>query len=194
MQQVLETTPENPPPNMATPANPAQVESTADDGHSFLIENGHSFLIEKSYRVPVPPAVFMGFIANPANDLRWQSSCDRVQPDQPGQSCRTGSTYRIWFAFFGKKMEFQMRCDQRQERTFSYTTVKGPVSFSGHYQLQPGEGDATDVTWSFRVIPGRFFGVVPRSLLKKALCKQIDNDIARLQDLMQALADSPAND
>jgi uncharacterized membrane protein len=139
--------------------------------------------VEHQHTIHAPVEVVFEFIAQPQNDAQWQSSCDRVQLKSDGR-VGPGTEYRIDFRFLSREMTFEARVeDYRPGESYGYRTLSGPLEYRGQYRFsQVPEG--TRLHWVFEAEPGRFFGLIPASLLKKVLTKQVESDLKRLDGLL----------
>lgn len=134
--------------------------------------------VQKEYIIKQSQEVTYQFISNPENDLKWMSSAAEV-------AIKTEDTYDITLKFFGKKMTFGIEMETTPNSCHDYRTTSGPLSFEGRYAMEP-VAEGTKVTWTFKADPKNFFGLVPKVLLKNALDKQADKDIAALQKVMES--------
>ena len=135
--------------------------------------------VRKEYLIDADVAYTYNFISDPENDTRWMSSV-------VGVTMKTTDTYDITMKFFGKKMVFGILTDTTANKRHEYKTYSGPLSFAGSYDFSPW-AHRTKVIWTFKAEPGKFFGLVPTVLLKSALEKQADKDIAALQGLVKLM-------
>lgn len=142
--------------------------------------------VEYSYLVNSPVDFVFSYISNPLNDQYWQASCLRVELEEPGVPLGEGSQYAIHFQFLGRDMPFtSVITDYEPFQRYGYETLSGPMHFKGSYRFTP-LGHSTQIDWTFESEPGGFFGIIPRSLLKKVLAKQVEGDIARLIGILGA--------
>lgn len=133
---------------------------------------------EFTYTLPAPPELVFPYMANPANDVEWQNSCTeaRLLGDAPVVGCR----YAIVFSFLGRKMQFVGEITELvPEREFAFKVVEGSFHYEGRYSFRP-HPQGTEVHWVFDAEPGKFFGILPASLLRKLLINQVKNDVAIL--------------
>ena len=66
-------------------------------------------------------------------------------------------------------------------KRYGYRTLSGPIRYEGIYRFEP-KGNEVNVHWVFKAIPGKFFGIIPHSLIRKTLVKRIGEDIERLKE------------
>jgi len=133
---------------------------------------------EYTYTLPVPPARAFAYLSNPANDKEWQASCVSAEllSAQPAVGCR----YNIVFSFLGRKMQFVGEITTLQaDSEYAFKVVDGSFYYEGRYSLRP-HPDGTEVFWRFDAEPGKFFGILPASLLRKVLISQIEKDSTKL--------------
>lgn len=142
--------------------------------------------VEYSYLVNSPVDFVFSYISNPLNDQYWQASCQGVELKEPGAPIGEGTEYAIRFQFLGRDMPFTTVVTEYEPfQSYAYETLSGPMQFRGSYRFTR-LGNSTQIDWVFESEPGGFFGIVPRSLLKKVLAKQVEGDIARLIGVLGA--------
>jgi uncharacterized membrane protein len=134
------------------------------------------------YHLNVEPELAFDYLANPVNDQHWQSSCAAVemaaaQPD-------VGAGYKITFNFLGRKMDFSCQITEREPlKRYAFKVLEGPFYYQGCYDFSP-TAEGLDVHWQFEAEPGRFFGILPASLLRKVLVSQVERDLVKLRRLL----------
>lgn len=139
--------------------------------------------LEREYVLAASQERAFQFLSNPENDKLWQSSCDQVELLRREEPVGQGSRYRIHFSFLSRKMSFEAEVTEFQpETSYGYKSTEGPMPYEGRYLLTK-LGDAVQIHWRFVATPGKFFGVIPKSLIQKALDKKVDEDILRLKSL-----------
>lgn len=138
---------------------------------------------EYSCTLNVPRTLLFDYLSNPANDLYWQASC--VEARLLEDSTAVGSRYAIVFSFLGRRMNFvcQITCVEAPAR-YGFKVLDGSFKYEGLYRFEEADG-GTRLHWQFDVEPGKFFGIVPVSLLKKVLVSQIEKDFAKLATLLK---------
>jgi hypothetical protein len=137
------------------------------------------------YTLPVSPAEAFAYLANPANDAEWQSSCDRAEllGPVPEPGCR----YRIVFNFLGRKMNFLAHITERQpDSEYAFAVIEGSFHYEGRYSFKPVDG-GVEVHWQFAAEPGKFFGILPTTLIRKVLISQVEKDVLTLRRHFAAL-------
>lgn len=147
---------------------------------------------EHTYTLPVTPAQAYACLRNPARDKEWQAACvDAELLDAvPAPGCR----YRIFFSLLGRSMHFLCEIvDLQENETCLFRTLEGPFQYEAHYRLRP-HAQGTEVHWRFTTEPGRFFGILPASLLRKVLVSQVEKDALTLARLLSATPISLATD
>lgn len=134
---------------------------------------------EHRYTLPVAPATAFAYLSNPGNDAEWQSSCS--ESELLGPSPEVGCEYRIVFNFMSRKMNFLSKITERNPDTnFAFASVEGSFRYEGRYTFTPIEG-GVEVHWQFSADPGKFFGILPSSLIRKVLVSQIQKDVITLR-------------
>lgn len=137
--------------------------------------------IEHSYLLKANIADVFNYLSNPENDDSWQSSCDKVTMNNANETITVGTKYTIHFSFLSRKMQFEAHVSEyKPYSAYGYESLEGPMPYRGRYDFtQVPEGVA--VKWYFTAIPGKFFGIIPKSLIKKTILKKTTEDIERLQ-------------
>lgn len=136
------------------------------------------------YHLDVDPEEGFDYLANPLNDQYWQSSCAAV--DMSGVPA-VGAHYKIKFNFLGRIMDFACRITEREPlKRYAFEVLEGPFIYRGCYDFTPTE-NGLGVHWQFAAEPGRFFGILPASLLRKVLISQIERDLVKLRRLLPAV-------
>jgi len=147
---------------------------------------------EYSRALNVPRAALFLYLSNPTNDLHWQASC--VEARLLDGSTEVGSRYVIVFSFLGRRMNFECQITGVDApASYTFKVLNGSFLYEGAYSLEEIPG-GTRLSWQFDVAPGKFFGILPVSLLRKVLVSQVEKDFSRLEALLQdAAANSPRN-
>lgn len=131
------------------------------------------------YTLPVSPAEAFAYLSNPANDAQWQSSCSAVEllAPQPDVGCR----YTIVFNFLTRKMNFLAEIiESTPDCEYAFKVIEGPFYYEGRYTLRPHLA-GVEVHWQFAAEPGKFFGIIPATILRKVLISQIESDVVKLR-------------
>lgn len=137
--------------------------------------------ITMDYEIEGSMMEVFNFLANPENDALWQSSCDTVALDEPDKQVAAGSQYTIGFSFLSRRMHFQAEVtDCLFGERYGYRSLNGPMSYEGGYRFTERD-NSVFIEWFFRAVPGKFFGIIPQSLIKKTMIKKVSEDIERLQ-------------
>ncbi|MDQ0785508.1 carbon monoxide dehydrogenase subunit G [Streptomyces sp. B3I7] len=134
---------------------------------------------EYTFSVPVPPQEAFARISDPEQDPEWQAAVTGVT--LRGGEPRPGCRYDIVFQLIGKRMEFTVEIDEFEPgRLSKFHTLSGPVSYQGTYAYTANEDGGTDVHWTFDVQPGDYFGIMPKTLLRKVLINSVKKDSGKL--------------
>lgn len=142
--------------------------------------------ITMDYEIEGSMMEVFNFLANPENDALWQSSCDTVELMDKTKAVAEGSQYTIGFSFLSRRMHFQAEVtDYAFGERYGYRSLNGPMSYEGGYRFTERE-NSVFVEWFFRAVPGKFFGIIPQSLIKKTLTKKVGEDVERLQQTFRA--------
>lgn len=140
--------------------------------------------VDYSFFVEARAEQVFTFLGNPTNNPRWAASCEsaRLLDTDP---ISVDTCYEIVFNFLTRRMSFKGVVEHYEPPSrLGFRTVDGPFSYQDSYRLEPKES-GTQVDWQFRADPGRFFGVIPVTLIRKALLKQIEKDTGQLQALLR---------
>ena len=141
------------------------------------------------YTLPVSPSAAFDYLANPANDAQWQSSCS--QAELLGPAPEVGCRYRIVFNFLSRKMNFTGEISERiLDQEYGFKVVDGAFYYEGRYSFRPVE-EGVEVHWQFAAEPGKFFGILPASLIRKVLISQVEKDVVTLRKHFAALEALP---
>jgi hypothetical protein len=134
------------------------------------------------FSLPVTAEDAFAVLSNPGLDAQWQGSC--LASELKDAPPAPGSRYSISFRMMAKTLDFEGEItDFEPGRASGYRTVGGPFSYTGGYTYTP-TAQGCDLSWFFDVDPGRFFGLVPVSLLRKALVSQVEKDTRTLRTLL----------
>lgn len=138
---------------------------------------------EETFDVPgVSPQRCFDYLADPSNGAEWASFADEIiGHGDPGPGRRVEARIGFLGLTFGVNSHVTVY-EEPEEYVLS-----GTVPFEGHIgaRLRP-IADGTEVEAFFGVEPGRFFPV-PGIVLRKALQRQFDRDVAALRDRLRAL-------
>lgn len=141
---------------------------------------------EYTYTLPATPAQVFAYVSNPARDSEWQASC--VSAELLGAEPAVGCRYNIVFNFLGRKMHFIGEIVRREPYSeCAFKVIEGSFHYEGSYSLRP-VADGTEVHWKFAAEPGKFFGILPTSVLRKVLVSQIEKDSVTLAHLLKTAA------
>lgn len=137
------------------------------------------------YALPVSPAEAFDYMANPAHDAEWQGSC--IAAELLGPVPEVGCRYTITFNFLSRRMHFVGEItEQVPDREYAFKVIEGSFYYEGRYTFEPAE-DGVEVHWQFAAEPGRFFGILPASLLRKVLISQVEKDVVTLRRYFSSL-------
>lgn len=145
-------------------------------------------MLEVNYQFTLPGTAqeVYTYLCNPNNDAQWQRACDSaalIDTDQPA----LGARYRICFKLLGKVMNFVAHITTYEPfKTYAFAVLEGSFHYQGTYQFveivdSKSGAVSTQVDWLFATEPGKFFGILPASLLRKVLLSQVEDDTRRLQ-------------
>ncbi|MEU2777162.1 SRPBCC family protein [Streptomyces sp. NPDC007162] len=144
---------------------------------------------EYSFDLPVPPETAFALVSDPEQDPVWQAAC--VQSRLLNGPAREGCRYEITFALVGKRMTFTVEIDSYEPgRVSRFHVLEGPFTYHGTYVYSAGPAGTTTVDWTFDVEPGDYFGIMPKSLLRKVLVNSVKKDSAKLAEKLRQEAGS----
>ncbi|MBT0772833.1 SRPBCC family protein [Kineosporia sp. J2-2] len=144
-----------------------------------LIEARHEFVL------PVAPVEAFALLSDPEQDPVWQTACvSTALLDGPP---RVGGHYTITFKLIGKVMPFTVEIDTFEPGVLSeFHSLEGPFSYVGAYAYEDAGEGSTRVRWKFDVDPGDYFGITPKSLVRKLLVSQVKSDTEKLAAKLRA--------
>jgi carbon monoxide dehydrogenase subunit G len=135
--------------------------------------------VEHRYTLAVEPAVAFAYLSNPAHDAEWQSTCSAAE--LLGPAPEPGCRYRIVFNFMGRKMNFLSTITERKpDSEYAFRVVEGAFHYEGRYSFRPVD-EGVEVHWQFAAEPGKFFGILPTTLIRKVLISQVEKDVLTLR-------------
>jgi uncharacterized protein YndB with AHSA1/START domain len=136
---------------------------------------------EHRYHLDTPPETAFAYLSDPSHDAEWQGSCVEAQLIDAAPVA-VGTRYRILFSFMGRKTPFVGRVTELSPHTeYAFESVEGPFAYHGRYSFRPAAEGGVDVHWQFWTEPGRFFGLIPATLLRKVLVTQVEKDVVGLR-------------
>jgi ribosome-associated toxin RatA of RatAB toxin-antitoxin module len=146
---------------------------------------------EYTFDLPVPPKEAFALLSDPARDPEWQSACAETR--LLNGAARPGCRYEITFQLIGRRMSFTVEITEFEPGHRSkFQVLEGPFRYIGTYDYTEHEDGSTGVHWMFDVEPGEYFGIMPKSLLKKVLINQVKKDSGKLaEQLTQAARTRP---
>lgn len=134
---------------------------------------------EYAFDLPVPPKEAFAVLSDPARDPEWQGACTRTELLEG--PARAGGRYEITFQMVGRKLDFLCEIDAYEPGVRSrFHVVEGPFGYVGNYEYTEREDGTTGIHWTFDVDPGDYFGIMPKSLVKKMLISQVKKDSGKL--------------
>lgn len=140
--------------------------------------------LEFSIEIDRPSEDIFEVVANPENDIKWQSAVLAVRKLTPG-AIRTGSRYQHTMNVLGRSMDAAVEISERQPDTrYVLQCVSGPFSFETRVKLVPAKRSTLMET----VIEGRPTGLarVAAVVLSRHRSAEIDRDMHTLKRKMEA--------
>ncbi|MDY8138353.1 hypothetical protein [Aquimarina sp. 2201CG5-10] len=118
------------------------------------------------------------FINNAKNETDWSSSI--IQVDELPEN-----RIKLRYNFLGKKEDFILQITTDSFRTRTFESIEGAFPIRGSQTFTPSEdGTKTQVEWFFEMNPGKYFGIIPIIIIKKATEKVMKKDAETLNKLM----------
>ncbi|MFJ4414140.1 MULTISPECIES: SRPBCC family protein [unclassified Streptomyces] len=137
-----------------------------------------------TFRLPVTPEEAFARVSQPLQDPVWQAAC--VDVTLLNGEPRPGGQYAITFEMVGKRMDFTVEIDEFVPGVRSaFHTLSGPFGYVGTYTYTAQGDGSTTVDWTFDVDPGDYFGIMPKSLLRKVLVNGVKKDAAKLAERLR---------
>jgi hypothetical protein len=141
---------------------------------------------EHRYHLDASPEAAFAYLSDPSHDAEWQGSCQEAEL-LDAAPVAVGTRYRIVFGFMGRGAAFVSRVTELVPHAeYAFESVEGPLQYRGRYGLRPAAQGGVDVHWQFWMEPGRFFGIVPATLLRKVLVNQVEKDVVGLRKRLAA--------
>lgn len=140
--------------------------------------------LEFAIEIDRPSEDVFNVVANPENDIQWQSAVLAVRKLTPGV-IRTGSQYRHTLNILGQSMDAAVEISERQPDTsYVLQCVSGPFSFETRVKLLPTKRSTLMET----VIEGRPTGLarVAAVILSRHRSAEIDRDMHTLKRKMES--------
>jgi uncharacterized membrane protein len=139
--------------------------------------------IEKSIHINRPVADVFAYVADIANDAKWQVDLIRSEQTSPGP-LGIGTTGLYVQKFMGREMKNETVVTAYEPpKRHGFKTTSGPVKFEAETTFED-MGGGTHLTISIKGEPGGFFKVA-EGLLAKELEKSMGRDLAKLKELLE---------
>ena len=141
------------------------------------------FSVEKSVHIDKPASDVFAFISDFSNDAKWQHGLvsSKQTSDGPMGVGATGQTVQ---KFMGREMKNDLLVTTYEPpKRFGAKTTSGPVQFEMMCTLEEMSG-GTHVTVHMQGEPGGFFKVA-EGMVKNELNKTLDNDFAKLKQVLE---------
>jgi uncharacterized protein YndB with AHSA1/START domain len=145
---------------------------------------------EYGFDLPVSPKEAFALLSDPAQDPEWQAACVDVR--LLNGAARAGGRYEITFQLIGKRMTFTVEVTEFEPGHRSkFHVLEGPFKYIGTYDYTENEDGTTGVHWTFEVEPGDYFGIMPKSLLRKVLVNSVKKDSSKLAEKLRKSSSTP---
>ncbi|MBW3662239.1 MAG: SRPBCC family protein [Actinobacteria bacterium] len=146
-------------------------------------------LIEESIHIDRPRDEVWAFMINPENQVLWQGSLIDFQYDDPEP--KVGNINKGTVRVAGKKMHWTAEITEIEDgRIWATKSIEAPVEFMIRTTLEDA-GEGTKVT--FRNESGSlrgFFGKLTDPLVVKLYTRDVQSDLAKLKELLEAGVDA----
>ncbi|TSE09243.1 MULTISPECIES: hypothetical protein [Aquimarina] len=118
------------------------------------------------------------FVNDPVNEVSWVSSVKKVEQMVDDQ-------LRLQYDFLGRKETFVMQISTEAFHLRNYKSVEGAFPMKGQQSFESiKNGKATKFDWYFEMDPGKYFGLIPLMIIKKATEKVMKKDGTNLNKLI----------
>ncbi|WP_136668609.1 SRPBCC family protein [Flavobacterium sp. H122] len=132
--------------------------------------------IQSTYQLDHPVQVVFDYINEPQNEPLWISSVTKIDHVE-------GDLFQIHYDFLGKKEMFLIEITTEEYKTRTYKRIEGVFPMRGHQVFTPiKNGEGTQIEWLFEIDPGKFFGIIPHIIIKKAVENMMKKDVKKLND------------
>jgi uncharacterized membrane protein len=137
--------------------------------------------VEHSIFVKRPVEEVFAYTSNPQNQTEWQDGLVRVEGDsQIALGAKTTEVRKV----MGREMETEMEVVELEPPVkFSMKSLSGPVEMTFTQTLKSVDG-GTQIEVVMEGEPGGFFSVAG-PLLKRQVQKDVENDYAKLKEIME---------
>jgi uncharacterized membrane protein len=140
--------------------------------------------VEKNIHINKPAAAVFAFVAEFANDAKWQKDLVRSEKTSDGPIA-VGTTGLLVQKFAGQEIKNEVVVTVYDPpKTYAFKTTSGPVQFEGSLSLEEMAG-GTHVTMKAKGEPGGFFKLA-EGMLQKELEKGFERDLAKLKEILEA--------
>ncbi|AXT59085.1 hypothetical protein D1816_01530 [Aquimarina sp. AD10] len=118
------------------------------------------------------------FVNDSGNEVDWVSSVKQVEQLANDQ-------LKLLYDFLGRKETFVMQITTEAYHLRKYTSTEGVFPMKGEQRFESiKNGNATKFEWYFEMDPGKYFGIIPLLIIKKATEKVMKKDGTNLNKLI----------
>ena len=144
-----------------------------------LIDVRHTIEIQR------PAEEVFAFLADPANNTRWQNGVTESGAATPGP-IGVGTRVKVVREFMGKAITTVFNTVEfNPGRGFAFKTESGPVALEGSIEVEPA-GDGCRVTFTGGGDPGRGMFALAGPFIAKIVRNQTIGDAETLKRLMES--------
>lgn len=121
-----------------------------------MIQGNYEFIINH------PIKTVFNFFNTPSAEPIWSNAIEQV-------SMRPDGTQDVTYSFLGKKAHFHLNIEARHYTWRCFSVIDGPFHIKGIFEYEALSENQTKMDIHFEMDPGKFFGIIPRFLIKKSL-------------------------
>ncbi len=144
------------------------------------IQQEHTGVIDRSIE-----EVF-AFVTDPNKDPLWHASTLEAEQTSEGP-VGVGTTYRIVLKFLGRRIETTYEIiEYEPPHKHCVRITSGPIPAVGCLLLEPTDGGSTRLTQTLDRGELGFFFRLAEPLVRRAINRQSEADLATLKDLLEA--------
>ena len=141
--------------------------------------------IETSVVINKSVEVVFEFMANPENDMLWQSGVLGSRKTSEGRM-GAGTTEESEFQFLGRRIKSTLEVTEYEpHRKIEYKTISGPIPFKVSYIFDSLAEGGTKVTFVMEGDAGGFFKLA-EPLVARTVQRQWETNLATLKDILEA--------
>ena len=134
--------------------------------------------IQSTYYLDHPVEKVFDYINEPQNEPVWITAVTKI--DEVGENL-----FEIHYDFLGKKEMFLIEITSNLYKDRTYSRKEGVFPMRGHQVFTASNsGLGTQLEWLFEIDPGKFFGIIPHIIIKKAIENIMKKDVKKLNEYL----------